>query len=402
MRDPSRVRVCGPLEPYASGFAGELVRVGYTRDATAGHLRLAAELSCWLAGKGLDAAGLTVPVVEDFFAGRRAAGQVTLRSPRALQPLLEYLRERGVTPPAVLIASTPAEELLGRYRAYLLGERGLAAGTVRGYVDLVRPFVAGRVEADGLGLGCLTAADVSGYLLAACPGRSQTSAKLLVTALRSLLGFLHVEGVLPESLTGAVPSATGWRLAGLPRVLEPDELRRLLASCDRRSELGRRDFAILTLLARLGLRRGEVARLELGDLDWRAGELVIRGKGDRQERLPLLADVGEALAGYLRRGRPRSAQGRCVFVRVKAPHRALSPGGITNVVISAGGRAGLGPIAAHRLRHTAATEMLRAGATLPEVGQVLRHRSLLSTAIYAKVDREALRTIARPWIGGAA
>ena len=402
MRDPSRVRVCGPLEPYVSGFAGGLVRVGYTRDATAGHLRLAAELSCWLAGKGLDAAGLTVPVVEEFFAGRRAAGQVTLRSARALQPLLEYLRELGVTPPAVPIVSTPAEELLGRYRDYLLRERGLTAGTVRGYVDLVRPFVAGRVETDGLGLGCLTAADVSGYLLAACPGRSRTSAKLLVTALRSLLGFLHVEGVLPESLTGAVPSATGWRLAGLPRFLEPGELRRLLASCDRRSGLGRRDFAILTLLARLGLRRGEVARLELDDLDWRAGELEVRGKGDRQERLPLPADVGEALAGYLRRGRPRSAQGRCVFVRVKAPHRALSPGGITNVVIAAGGRAGLGPIAAHRLRHTAATELLRAGATLPEVGQVLRHRSLLSTAIYAKVDREALRTIARPWIGGGA
>lgn len=402
MRDPSRVRVCGPLERYASGFAGELVRVGYTRDVTAGHLRLAAELSCWLAARGLGAAGLTVPVVEEFFAARRAAGRATLRSSRALQPLLDYLRERGVTPPEVPVVSTPAEELLRRYRDYLLGERGLAAGTVRGYLDSVRPFVAGRLGDGGLGLGSLTAADVSGFLLAACPGRSQTSAKLLVTALRSLLGFLHVEGVLAGSLAGAVPSATGWRLAGLPRALEPYEVRRLLASCDRRSGLGRRDFAILTLLGRLGLRRGEVARLELDDLDWRAGELVVRGKGDRRERLPLPADVGEALAGYLRRGRPASAQGRRLFVRVKAPHRALTPGGVTQVVVSASRRAGLAEITAHRLRHTAATEMLRAGATLPEVGQVLRHRSLLSTAIYAKVDREALRTIARPWIGGAA
>jgi len=239
-------------------------------------------------------------------------------------------------------------------------------------------------------------------VLAVCPGRSRGSAKLLVTALRSLLGFLHVEGMLAESLVGAVPSVAGWRLAGLPRGLEPAQARRLLASCDRRTTAGRRDFAILTLLLRLGLRRGEVARLELGDIDWRAGEIAIRGKGSRQERLPLPADVGEAVAGYLRRGRPASAQGRCVFVRVKAPHLPLTPAGVTQVVVSAGKRSGLGEIAAHRLRHTAATEMLRAGATLPEVGQVLRHRSLLTTAIYAKVDREALRTIARAWIGGVA
>ncbi|MFN2627092.1 MAG: tyrosine-type recombinase/integrase [Gaiellaceae bacterium] len=157
--------------------------------------------------------------------------------------------------------------------------------------------------------------------------------------------------------------------------------RSFVASCHRRSTAGRRDFAILTLLLRLGLRRGELARLQLGDVDWRAGEIVIRGKGDRQERLPLPTDVGKAVAGYLRRGRPASAEGRWVFVRVKAPHRPLSPAGVTQVVVSASRRAGLGEIAAHRLRHTAATEMLRAGATLPELGQVLRHCSLLTTAI---------------------
>lgn len=403
MRDPSRVRVSGPLEAYASGFAAELARVGYTRNTVACQLRLMSHLSSWFAGKGMDAAGLTAAAVEEFFAFRRAAGHTTLRSSRALEPLLAHLRELGVVQPAaVVVAATPVEELLERYRCYLLVERGLAAGTVRGYVDIVRSFVAGRVAADGSGLERLAARDVSAYVLAECPGRSQGSAKLLVTALRSLLGFLHVEGVLAESLSGAVPSVAGWRLAGLPRGLEPAQARRLVAVCDRRTTVGRRDFAILTLLLRLGLRRGEVARLQFGDLDWRAGEIVIRGKGDRQERLPLPADVGEAVAGYLRRGRPASAQGRCVFVRVKAPHRPLTPGGVTNVVIAAGRRAGLGRIAAHRLRHTAATEMLRAGATLPEVGQVLRHRSLLTTAIYAKVDREALRTIARPWIGGVA
>jgi len=210
---------------------------------------------------------------------------------------------------------------------------------------------------------------VTAFVLAECPRRSRGSAKLLVTALRSLLGFLHVDGVLAESLIRSVPSVAGWRLAGLPRGLEAGQARRLLAGCDRRTTVGRRDFAILTLLVRLALRRGEVARLELCDIDWRAGEIVIRGKGDRQERLPLPTDVGEAVAGYLRRGRPASAEGRCVFVRVKAPHRALTPGGVTNVVLAAGRRAGLGQIAAHRLRHTAATEMLRAGATLPEIGQ---------------------------------
>ena len=403
MRDPSRVRVSGPLEEYASGFAAELARVGYMRDAAACQLRLMAHLSGWLAREGLDAADLTTVVVEEFLAARRAAGHTTLRSPRALEPLLGYLRELGVVLPApVVVMATPADELLERYRRFLLGERGLAVGTVRGYVDIVGPFLAGRVAADGSGLERLAARDVTAFVLAECPGRATGSTKLLVTALRSLLGFLHVEGVLAESLSGAVPSVAGWRLAGLPRGLEAGQVRRLLASCDRRTAVGRRDFAILTLLVRLGLRRGEVARLELRDLDWRAGEIVIRGKGSRQERLPLPADVGEAVAGYLRRGRPASAEGRCLFIRVKAPHRPLTPGGVTNVVVAAGRRAGLGQIAAHRLRHTAATEMLRAGATLPEVGQVLRHRSLLTTAIYAKVDREALRSLARPWPGGAA
>lgn len=403
MRDPSRVRVSGPLEEYASGFAGELARVGYMRDAVACQLWLMAHLSGWLAREGLNAAALTARAVEEFLAFRRAAGHTTLRSPRALEPLLSYLRELGVELPApVVVAATPVDELLERYRRFLLGERGLAVGTVRGYVDIVRPFLAGRVAADGSGLERLAARDVTAFVLAECPGRSRGSAKLLVTALRSLLGFLHVEGVLAESLSGAVPSVAGWRLAGLPRGLEAGQVRRLLASCDRRTAVGRRDFAIITLLVRLGLRRGEVARLELGDIDWRAAEIVIRGKGDRQERLPLPADVGEAVAGYLRRGRPASAEGRCLFIRVKAPHRPLTPGGVTNVVVAAGRRAGLGQIAAHRLRHTAATEMLRAGATLPEIGQVLRHRSLLTTAIYAKVDREALRSLARPWPGGAA
>ena len=218
-------------------------------------------------------------------------------------------------------------------------------------------------------------------------------------AMRSLLNWLHVEGLIPKALTGSVLAVAGWRLATLPKTLEPQQVRLLLASSDRRRATGRRDYAILLLLSRLGLRSGEVARLSLDDIDWRIGEMILQGKGNRVERLPFPADVGKAILGYLRRGRLCTAEGRSVFVRVKAPHRGLTSDGVTMVVFDAGQRAGLGKLHAHRLRHTAATAMLRAGTPLAEVGQVLRHRRALTTAIYAKVDRDALRTLASPWPG---
>jgi site-specific recombinase XerD len=402
MADPSRVRICGPLEPYAHGFAAELSRQGYTPVSSAFQLQLMAHLSRWLAKEGLECGGLTPAVVEAFLTGRRAIGYTNYCSPKALSPLLKYLRGLDVLPPpSPDVPQTPAEALLEGYWHYLTVERGLATSTIRGYVDMVRPFLVGRATIDGLGLKHLTPGDVTAFVLAECPRRSRGSAKLIVTALRSLLGYLHVSGVLEKSLQAAVPSVAGWRLTGLPRALEIGQVRRLLRSCDRRTMVGRRDFAILTVLARLGLRAGEAAGLELDDIDWRAGEVVIRGKGNRQEGLPLPTDVGEAIAAYLRRGRPHSAQGRQVFLRVRAPHRRLSSSGVTQVVAAAGRRAGLGKLGAHRLRHTAATELLRAGAPLVEVGQVLRHRRLLTTAIYAKVDRESLRILARTWPEGA-
>jgi integrase/recombinase XerD len=401
MRDPSRVRVTGPLELHALGFAGELARQGYTPNSAVLQLQLMAHVSRWLAAQGCDAAALDGDAVEAFLAARRAAGYTMFVSGRAVAPLLGYLRAVGAAPVALAPApATPVEVLLERYRRYLLVERGLTAGTARGYVDAVRPFFDGREAGGGLRLERLKAAEVAAFVVARCPRQARGSAKLTVTAMRSLLGFLHLEGIVPRSLVGAVPSAASWRLAGLPRALEPWQVRRLLGSCDRRTAAGRRDFAILALLTRLGLRAGEVAGLGLDDVDWRAGELVVRGKGRRSERLPLPADVGEAIAAYLRLGRPASAQNRSVFVRVRAPHRALTTGGVTQVVVSAGRRAGLGQIHAHRLRHSAATAMLRAGAPLEEVGQVLRHRAPLTTAIYAKVDRDALRQLARPWPGG--
>jgi integrase/recombinase XerD len=279
-------------------------------------------------------------------------------------------------------------------------DRGLDKASARGYVDMVLPFLRTREAPDGtLELRGLVAAHITAFVVAEGPGRRVGSAKLLVSALRSFLGFLHVEGALAHSLTSAVPSVAGCRLAGLPKGLTSGQVRQLLATCDQRTVVGRRDFAVLTMLVRLGLRAGELVALELADVDWRRGEIVVRGKGNRCERLPLPVDVGQAIVAYLRRGRPAS-ECRRVFLRVRAPHRALTSGGVTSIVLGSARKAGLPPVAAHRLRHTAATEMLRAGAPLREIGQVLRHRSLLSTAIYAKVDHQALRQLVRPWPAG--
>jgi integrase len=282
-------------------------------------------------------------------------------------------------------------------------ERGLSEHTVLdAYGPAARLFLAGREGPDGLGLERLCAADVSSFLARECPRRSVPGARDLVCALRSLLRYLHLAGLIEAPLVWAVPSVADLRDRTLPRGLDPGAVNRLLASCDRRTLAGRRDYAILLLLARLGLRAGEVAGLQLDDVDWRRGELLIRGKGGRQDVLPLPVDIGEALVSYLRR-RPR-CQCRAVFLRVTAPRQELNRSTIGWVVRAACDRAGLPRAGAHRLRHTAATQMLRAGASLPEVGQVLRHREQKTTAIYAKVDRIALRALARPWPspGGAA
>jgi len=216
--------------------------------------------------------------------------------------------------------------------------------------------------------------------------------------LRSLLRFSHVEGLTATPLAGAVPTVSGWAMTWLPRSVDPESVKRLLASCDRRTPMGSRDYAVLLVLSRLGMRIGEVAALTLGDVDWRKGELVVRGKANRLERLPLPADVGNALAAYVQHGRPMG-EDRALFLRVVAPHRRLSTGGLIVIVQSACRRAGLPPIAAHRLRHMVASELLAAGAGLPEIGQVLRHRRMASTAIYTKVDTARLRELARPWPG---
>ena len=399
MHDPSRVRVSGPLEVFVSGFAAELARLGYRSTPATFQLQLMAHASRWLQREGVGADALTSEVVERFLAERRAAGYTNYVTARAMAPLLGYLRGLGVAPaasPRVVVGAV--DVLLADYREYLAVERGLTPDTIEGYVLAVRPFLDDRLHhGDELDLDGLTAAGVVAFVVERCPAQSRGAAKMTVTALRSLLGFLHLRGLIAGPLADAVPSSASWRLSGLPRALEPEQLDALLACCDRGSSTGRRDYAVLVLLARLGLRAGEVAALRLDDVDWRAGELRITGKGRRAERLPLPSDVGEAIVAYLQDGRPATALDRSLIVRVRAPHLGLTTGGITQIVFSAAARAGLGPIHSHRLRHTAATQMLRAGASLEEVGQVLRHRQVLTTAIYAKVDRDALRQLAWPW-----
>jgi site-specific recombinase XerD len=259
----------------------------------------------------------------------------------------------------------------------------------------VEPFVAAMLP----NLACMTVAEVTAFVVEQAE-RNPRSVPHLVSPLRSLLRFLHVEGITPVAgLAAAVPSVARWKLAGLPKAVPAEQVAALLTSCDRTTQVGRRDAAILTVLVRLGLRVGEVARLRLADIDWRAGELVVTGKGPRSERLPLPTDVGEAIVSYLA-ARPRTDV-REVFLCACAPYRPMSRGAVTNVVARAARRAGLGVMHAHRLRHSAATAMLNAGASLQEIGLVLRHRDALTTSLYAKVDIAGLRAVARPWPAGS-
>jgi len=287
--------------------------------------------------------------------------------------------------------------VLESYRVFLVDERGLAAESVRCYLLDARVFLTQLPDPLGVALAGLSAGQVTGFVLGYCRGRNTWSAKAMVTGLRSLLRFLHVAGLVPVPLVGAVPSVASWRGASLPRGLTVGQVTAMLGSCDLDTVVGRRDHAVLVMLARLGLRTVEVAGLGLDDVDWRSGHLLVRGKGDRVERLPLPVQVGQVLVDYLR---DRSGGDcRALFVRVHAPRVGLTATAVRQIVARACARAGLPRLGAHRLRHTLATDMLRAGTPLAHVGQVLRHRSQLSTSLYAKVDFGALGELARPWPG---
>jgi integrase/recombinase XerD len=402
MFDPASVRFMGPLTPYVGGFWSELLRQGYAPLSARNLLYVAAHFSRWLKQRSLGVEDITDEVVAAFMRHRRRRGYTGLRTPRALRPLVEHLRGIGVVPAArPAVALGPVDQLVQHYAEFLVRERGLAPSTIRHHVDFARRFATDHLVEGRLEWATVTAAEITRFVLAEARRRSIGYCKLEVTVLRSLLRYLHATGRVAD-LVGCVPAVAGWRLAWLPKGLEPDQLRALLRCCDHRSAIGRRDAAIVLLLVRLGLRAGDVAALLLDDLDWRAGEVVLRGKGRHESRLPLPRDVGRALAAYLRHGRRRRTSSRHVFLRCQAPYTQLTTGGVLHATTDVLRRAGVSVGGAHLLRHTAATQMLRHGASLAEIGHVLRHRHLDTTAIYAKVDFAALRTLVQPWPGGAA
>ncbi len=389
----------GRLGPFVEGYRVWLLEAGYTPQTVRGMLKVLGHLGRWMAREEVEVGAVDTAAVEEFLASLRAEGLRRVPTVRALGSLVAYLRDVGVmTPEDAVGKAAPVEELVEEYRRWLVVERGLAAATVLRYEVLARRFLTGRVSPeDELGVAGLGGGDVSTFLLGECERVSLGSAKGKVAELRSLLRFLRLRGFTELALAESVPSVAGWRDTAIPPTMPRADVERLLACCDRSTLAGARNYAMLILLARLGLRSVEVARLELGDLDWRAGELVVRGKARRQDRLPLPGDVGEALAGYLAlRGRRES---RRVFLTLKAPIRPIRADLLGDVVQRACLRAGVAHVGAHRLRHALASELLAHGASLTDISQVLRHADLATIAIYAKVDLRRLREVAQPWPG---
>lgn len=381
----SRVRMTGPLTPHVEGFAAELTAHGYTDLSLANQLRLMADWSRWLQSAKTLVEEINADIVARFLAKRRRT-HTQFVTERALAPLLRYLHAIGAVS-MVEQEQRPQGELLQEYERYLVEERAVLPARQVLCLAVAAEFL------DGKRVGALKAKDITRFVDARA-GRSGLSGVL--SALRSVLRFLFVTSKTPLNLTYSVPAVPRWKQASLPKFLEPSEFEAVLATCDRRTIVGCRDYAVLVLLGRLGLRACEVSALQLEDLDWTAGEIVIRGKGRALSRLPLPVDIGEAIVAYLRRA-TRSKTTRAAFVRCRAPFDAVMPGAIIAIAKTALRAAGITSGGAHRLRHTAATQMLRHGASMTEIAQVLRHRHVDTTAIYAKVDRDSLRSIARAW-----
>ena len=387
----------GPLGPFVDGYRAWLIGRGYSPSAVVRSLITLGHLGRWLERNALAVDELTAEVVGAFLVEYRSDRG---RSPGAsVWPLLECLRAEGFVSPEHPAALSPVERLVGEYREWLLCERGLAPVTARGSEQLARRFLAERVcPVDPRGVRGITAGEVNAFLIRECVRVSTGSAGCVTYRLRSLLRYLAVRGLADSGLAVAVPRVARRREATIPQFPTRPQIDRLLASCDRQEATGARDYAVLVLLARLGLRAVEVARLRLDDLDWRAGQIVVDGKAHRRDQLPLPSDVGEALVEHLRhRGRRRGE--RRVFLTVHAPIRPLEPSGVRTIVRNACRRAGIDRVPAHRLRHALASDLLREGASMVDIGQVLRHEHLESTAIYAKVDLQRLRLAASAWPG---
>jgi site-specific recombinase XerD len=360
-------------------------------------MQFAAHLSRWLDHAGVDPKDLTEVLLDRFLAERRR-DYSNFHSRRALGPMLGYLRGIGAVPLSVVVPSaSPAEVLLAQFGDYLTGQRALSTPVVAAYLHWVRPFVEQVLCPVGAEKPCdVSAVELVRFLADRLPAMSRKSAQMTASALRSLLRFLHAATIVSDDLVDAVPPVASWRLSGLPRAVSPRDVEALLDACGTTEQVTRRDRAVITLMRRLGLRCAEVAAVRLDDIDWVNGTLTVAGKSGRVDRMPLPVDVGEALVDYLRHGRPETAE-RCVFVRAVAPFTPMRSSSVSCIVARAARRAGLGTIHGHRLRHTAATETLNAGAGLEEVAQLMRHAGVATTVIYAKIDQNRLSALARPW-----
>ena len=398
---PNQPACVGPIAPYIGRFAEFLASEGYVAFTINAKLSLVTALSRWLKRHGLSLVELDERTLKQFYNYCSASiGRGDIFTGRQL---LEFLRATELIPaPPQRLDSTALGKLTQDYERFLSSECGLARSTVTGYLLIVRRFLTEQFKDRQLHFEELRPQDLNRFILGQAQRVSRAHAGATVTALRSFLRFLRQRGAIKIDLATSLFGVARWRLSHIPKSLPPDQVKQLLQCCDRNLPSGQRDYAILLLLARLGLRGGEVLSMTLDDLDWERGEIVVRGKGQRLERLPLPKDVGAALVRYLRYVRPTCST-RTLFIRTKAPRRGLRLNGICYVVRRALKRAGLNPDfkGAHLLRHSLATKMLNRGASLEEIGQLLRHRQPTTTQIYAKVDIKALRTIAMPWMGGA-
>lgn len=394
----------GPLGAYVGAFAQQMIDEGYARTSARYALQLVADFGRWLSRCQTGVPQVTAEHLAGYLRYRSGQGHFRSGDASILRRLLSSLIEQGAVAPASAKEQTPAARMEAEFRHYLERERRLAPSTVFNYLEFARRFLTENCRDGEVRLDLVQAADVVRFVQReAARLHHAKRAKLMTTALRSLLQYARYRGLIKSDLRISVPTVANWSMASLPRALSSDELQRLLSCCERKSAVGRRNWAILLLLARLGLRAGEIVALALDDLDWATGELCIRSAGTRADHLPIPQDVGEALADYLCHARPACASRR-VFVRIRAPHRGFATSAaISTLVMRALARAGLDPAhkGAHLLRHTVATQMLRQGASLAEIGELLRHRNLQTTMIYAKVDLDLLRPLALPWPGGA-
>lgn len=397
----ARHRRAGPIRQYIDTFTEQLIGLGYALSTIREHVHLLHRFDRWLARHCVGLGDLDETRLRAFLHARPTRHHTQRHGGMSLLGrFFDHLRALGVIPvPPLVLDGSPRGQLERAYREYLRAERGLGATTIHNYLTVFHHVLRERLG-ETRSVGSLTAVDVSAFVRGHARDRGPATAKMMVTALRALCRFLFQRGELAVDLRAAVPTIPDWRLATIPKAIAPDEVERVLRACDGTTPTGRRNRAVLLLLARLGLRAGEVVALELDDIDWRAGEITIRGKkGLRHDRFPLPAEVGHALATYVRRDRPETTS-RHVFFCMRAPRRAFtSRSVVTTIVRRAVARAGLEPPVrgAHLLRHSLATRLLRHGASFAEIGQVLRHRAAQTTEIYAKVDLDSLRLVVQPW-----